>query len=95
MPPASDRNLEDLEDIPNVGKAIAATLRLIGLIQPDDLLGKDPYEMYDRLNTETGIRYDPCVLDVFISAVRYVEGGPHLPWWSFTSERKQELANRS
>ena len=94
MEKATDRKLERLEDIPNVGKAIAADLRLLGLQQPDDLKGKDPYALYDRINVATGQRQDPCLLDTFISAVRYVEGGPKLPWWAFTAERKRTLAER-
>jgi hypothetical protein len=39
----------DLEQIPNVGPSISANLRLIGISSPEDLLGKDPYTMYDDL----------------------------------------------
>jgi hypothetical protein len=95
MPDTTDRKLERLEDIPNVGKAIAADLRLLGLHQPADLNGKDPYDLYDRINGATGTRQDPCLLDTFIAAVRYVEGGPKLPWWAFTAERKRTLAART
>jgi len=95
MPNTNDRKLERLEDIPNVGKAIAADLRLLGFQQPGDLKGQDPYDLYDRINVATGQRQDPCLLDTFIAAVRYVEGGPKLPWWAFTAERKQALANRA
>lgn len=86
--------LDGLEDIPNVGPAIAADLRLIGIEQPDDLLDRDPYRLYDDLNEVTGTRHDPCVLDTFIAAVHFVQGGPAMPWWSFTAERKRVLAER-
>jgi hypothetical protein len=95
MTQATDRKLARLEDIPNVGKAIAADLRLLGLERPDDLKGRDPYDLYDRINAATGQRQDPCLLDTFIAAVRYVEGGPRLPWWAFTAERKRTLASRT
>jgi hypothetical protein len=91
----ADRDMTRLEDIPNVGPAIAADLRLVGVDHPDDLLGRDPYELYELLNEATGIRHDPCVLDTFIAAVRFVDGGPAMPWWSFTAERKRTLAARS
>ena len=81
-----------LEDIPNVGKAIAADLRLIGVNEPNDLPGKDPYVLYEQVCAATGMRQDPCLLDVFISAVRFSEGGPAVPWWTFTPERKRALA---
>lgn len=92
---ANDRKLERLEEIPNVGKAIAADLRLLGFQRPDDLRGQDPYDLYDRINVATGQRQDPCLLHTFIAAIRYVEGGPRLPWWAFTAERKRTLAQRS
>ena len=90
----TNRRLGRLEDVPNVGKAIAANLRYLGIETPGDLSGKDPYELYDALCEQTGVRHDPCLLDTFIAAVRYVEGGPKLPWWAFTAERKRTLAAR-
>ena len=90
----TQRRLERLEDIPYVGKAIAEDLRYLGIDKPGDLSGKDPYRLYDTLCQRTGVRHDPCLLDTFIAAVRYVEGGPRLPWWAFTAERKRALAAR-
>ena len=84
----------DLTDIPNIGPKIAGNLRQLGYEQPPVLRGQDPYAMYDRLCALTGRRQDPCVLDTFIAAVRFMDGGPALPWWSFTAERKRELAAR-
>ena len=95
MQSPSERQTDRLEDIPNIGKAVAADLRAIGVDRPDDLVGQDPYELYDRLNLSTGMRHDPCVLDAFISAVRFMEGGPAVPWWTYTAERKRTLASRS
>lgn len=86
------RELTRLEDIPNVGPAIAADLRRLGIIQPDDLLGHDPYEMYDDLCRITGQRHDLCLLDTFIAATRFMAGEPKKPWWKYTAERKRKLA---
>ncbi|HMP57739.1 MAG TPA: helix-hairpin-helix domain-containing protein [Gemmatales bacterium] len=83
-----------LEDIPNVGVSIAGDLSLLGITSPGDLPGRDPYALYDELCRITGQRHDPCVLDTFIAAVRYMEGGPKTPWWTFTAERKKTLAAR-
>lgn len=77
------------QDIPNVGKAIEKDFVLLGFNEPKELIGKDPYQMYRELCNITGSRQDPCVLDVFISAVRYMEGGPAKKWWEFTAERKK------
>ena len=84
-----------LEDIPNIGPAIGADLRQMGIMMPADLLGRDPYAMYDDLCRITGQRHDPCLLDTFIAAVRYMAGEPKKPWWKYTAERKRELAARS
>jgi hypothetical protein len=84
----------ELEQIPNIGRSIASDLRLIGIRRPGDLSGRDPYALYEALCRKTGVRHDPCVIDTFISAVRFAEGGPSLPWW-FTAERKQALAMRA
>ena len=83
-----------LEELPNVGKAIAADLRAVGIRQPSQLKRKDPYALYDRLNRVTGLRHDPCVLDTFIAVVRFVQGGPPQPWWAYTAERKRALSKR-
>jgi hypothetical protein len=83
-----------LEDIPNVGPAVAADLRRLGITSPEALPGRDPYALYDELCRLTGERHDPCLLDTFIAAVRYMEGGPKTPWWKFTAERKRTLAAR-
>jgi predicted GIY-YIG superfamily endonuclease len=94
-PAKGRREIAHLEDIPNVGPAIAADLRQLGINSPGDLPGRDPYAMYDDLCRLTGQRHDPCLLDTFIAAVRYMEGGPKKPWWKYTAERKRELARRS
>lgn len=88
------RQLARLEDVPNVGPAIAADLRRLGIAVPADLPGRDPYALYDDLCRITGQRHDPCVLDTFIAAVRFMEGAPAKPWWKYTAERKREMAAR-
>jgi hypothetical protein len=83
-----------LEELRNVGPSIAADLRGIGVVHPRDLAGRDPYALYDTLCARTGVRHDPCVLDVFLSAVRFMDGAPALPWWHYTAERKRTLVAR-
>jgi len=92
---ANDRqDVARLEDIPNVGPAIASNLRRLGITTPGELMGRDPYAMYDELCRITGQRHDPCLLDTFIAAVRYMEGETKKPWWKYTAERKREMAAR-
>ena len=84
-------HISDLRDIPNVGPAIAGDLKRLGISAPFELIGKDPYGLYSELCKVTGKRVDPCVADVFISAVRYMEGEPARKWWHYTKERKLNL----
>ena len=78
-----------LEDIPNIGTALAEDLRQIGIVNPLDLKGKDGMELYHTLNRKTGARHDPCVADTFLAAVDFMNGGKAKPWWAFTPERKK------
>ena len=80
-----------LEAIPNVGASIARDLRSIGIKQPQELIGRNPHSLYQALCDRTRTRQDPCVLDTFISAVRFMEGAPARPWWSYTAERKKKF----
>jgi hypothetical protein len=84
-----------LEQIPNIGTSMAEDLRLIGLSHPQDLIGRNPYAMYEELCRKTRQRHDPCVIDVFISAVRFMQGEPKRPWWAYTLERKRMLADKA
>jgi len=77
-----------LEDIPNVGPSIAADLRRIGVERPEQLKGQEPLALYERSCLAAGVRQDPCLLDVYTAAVRFMEGGPALPWWAFSALRK-------
>ncbi|MEW5786796.1 MAG: helix-hairpin-helix domain-containing protein [Pseudomonadota bacterium] len=94
MNPAKVRRdrLERLEDLPNIGPAMARDLLSLGIRQPTDLAGQDAYVLYEQLCRQTGLRHDPCVIDVFLSVVRFMDGGPALPWWDYTAERKRALA---
>ncbi|SMQ97489.1 mitomycin resistance protein [Xanthomonas fragariae] len=38
---------------------------------------------------------DPCVIDVFLSIVRFMEGEAPQPWWAFSKERKALLASEA
>lgn len=80
-----------LEEIPNIGTSIAGDLRAIGIHEPGQLVGRDPYALYEASNRVAGVRQDPCLIDCFISAVRFMEGAPPLPWWKYTAERKLHL----
>lgn len=77
-----------LEQLPNIGPAIAADLRLIGVLHPHELAQKDALALYHALCKTTGQRHDPCVLDTFMAATDFMRGAPALPWWHYTAQRK-------
>ncbi len=41
--------LNKLEDLPNIGKAMAVDLHLIGIRTPQQLIGHDPFKLYEAL----------------------------------------------
>lgn len=84
-------SVKELTDLPNVGPRIAATLFRISIHQPADLVGRDGLELYQTLCETTGKRYDPCVLDVFVSISRFMAGEAPRSWWDYTSERKRRF----
>ena len=80
-----------LEAIPNIGPAVAGYLREVGIHQPMDLVGQDPYVLFQQLCGQNGVNYDPCLLDTFIAATRFMAGDPPQPWYRYTKERQKML----
>ncbi|MDN0082969.1 helix-hairpin-helix domain-containing protein [Crenobacter sp. SG2305] len=87
----SPGDAHQLLDLPNVGPHSADDLIQLGITEPQQLAGRDPFQLYQELCRITGQRQDPCVLDVLISAVRYIDGEGAKPWWTYTAERKALL----
>ncbi|MBN1912363.1 MAG: helix-hairpin-helix domain-containing protein [Pirellulales bacterium] len=83
-----------LDALPNVGKVIARDLEQIGIDHPRKLVGQNPFDLYDKLCEAKGARIDHCVIDLFMSAVDFMEGGQPKPWWEFTDARKRILNDR-
>ena len=79
-----------LEQIPNIARALAADLRLIGIEHPRQLKRRSALNLYRELCIARGTRQDPCVLDTFIAAVDFMNGGAPAPWWTFTAARKRQ-----
>jgi len=84
-------DISDFKAIPNVGTATIKYLHIIGIKSPSELIGQNPYAMYKELCDLCEKRFDPCLADVFISAVRFMEGAPPKKWWEYTQERKKNL----
>ena len=85
------QDCQALEQLPNVGPAMAADLRALGLHHPTQLAGQDAYALYRALERHSGRRQDPCVLDTFLAVVDFMNGAPARPWWSYTAQRKRDF----
>ena len=68
----SPDHCERLEQLPNIGPALADALRRLGIQHPRELRGKDAYALYRELCQVTGHRQDPCVLDTFMAATDFM-----------------------
>ncbi|MBP9771919.1 MAG: helix-hairpin-helix domain-containing protein [Candidatus Pacebacteria bacterium] len=88
------KSVRRFEEIPNVGPRVARDFRTLGFTGPQELVGKDPYALYERLCTKTKVRHDPCLLDVFIAVTRFMGGESPRPWWHYTPERKKSLSKK-
>lgn len=96
MNPAKVRRdrLGKLTDLPNIGPSMAGDLRMIGIQTAEQLRGRDAVELYETLSRVSGQRQDPCVLDVFISITRFMDGEAPKAWWKYTAERKRMLSGK-
>ncbi len=79
--------IKELSRIPGVGPALATDLYLVGITHVADLKGRDPSELYKRLEDLVGVSLDPCVLYVFRCAVYFSETAQpdpeKLKWWNW------------
>jgi hypothetical protein len=85
-----------LQDLFSIGPAMLRDFELLGIRSVAQLARRNPHAMYGKLNRLTNTRQDPCVLDVFCSAVAQARN-PRLPaekcaWWWWSEKRKQSGA---
>lgn len=92
MRPVPTRPPHRLEDLPNIGKSIAADLRAIGISTPQQLAGREPLAVYLQLAGAMGRRHDPCVLYVLLAVRHFLASGEARRWWTFTAQGQQLLA---
>ena len=88
-------SIDNFEQIVNVGPAMADDFRRLGLHSPAELIGQDAMELYERICQIDGVRHDPCVIDVYMSTIDFMNGNPARKWWEFTAERKRLLAEQT
>lgn len=89
------QDITHLREIPNVGPATIRYLSWVGITTPFELIGQDPIALYTELCSVANKRFDPCLADVFISAVKFMEGAPKKGWWDYTELRKRILEKRA
>jgi hypothetical protein len=79
--------LRALQELPGVGPSIAGDLYALGIRRPDDLVGRDPLDLYERSCKIQGVRIDRCLLYVYRCVVDYATHRPRDPerckWWNW------------
>lgn len=77
----------DLKNIPGVGKNMEQHFFNIGIFTIDDLIGKNPEELFLKDCSVKGFQDDRCVLYVFRLAVYYANNSVREPkklkWWNW------------
>lgn len=77
----------DLKNIPGVGKNMEQHFFNIGIFTIDDLIGKNPEELFLKDCSVKGFQDDRCVLYVFRLAVYYANNSirdpEKLKWWNW------------
>lgn len=88
-----------LIDLVSVGPATVADLALLGIHTVEELARHEPETLYQGLCERTGVRHDPCCLDVFSAAVAQARD-PELPraeklWWTWSRRRRASASSPS
>ena len=75
----------DLTKVPGVGKNMKQHLNRIDIHAVEDLIGRDPQELYMASCLQENSQLDLCVLYVYRGAVYFAEHETHdrekLDWW--------------
>lgn len=83
--------LKELQQIPGVGIKTAEVLWGLGIRSVQDLKGKDPDQLYQKLCTQQHKQVDRCVLYVFRCAVYYASNKKPKPrllkWWNWKNRK--------
>jgi predicted RecB family nuclease len=62
--------ISELRTLPGVGENAAEALYRLGIRSKDDLIGKNPEQMYEELRSMKGSYAEPCMLNSLKIAVR-------------------------
>ncbi len=80
--------ISKLEEVPNIGVKIAEFLYLVEIHHPKQLIGQSTIDLYMQVCEAKKEHVDRCVIDVFMSAIDFMEGSEAKPWWTYTEHRK-------
>lgn len=90
------RKVNELEQIPGVGKTIAQYFMDVEIRSVQDLRDQKPEELYERLCVHQGKRIDRCMLYVFRCAVYYASTNNHQPellkWWNWKDKDVETMS---
>jgi Pathogenicity locus len=79
--------LKEFQQIPGVGKSIAADLWNLGFRSVQGLKNQNPEKLYFRQCRQKGMKVDRCMLYVLRCAVYYASHDRHQPrllkWWNW------------
>jgi len=86
------KQTRQLSDLRSVGLATVEDFRKLGITRVEQLKGRDPKKLYDKICKLTGRKHDICLLDVFQCAIAQAEN-PDLPaahrnWYYWSRVRK-------
>ncbi len=92
----SDKDMvSDLQRIPGVGANIERHMNHIGIRCVEDLVGRDPEELYHLDCLKKGFQEDRCALYVYRCAVYFAEHEQHEPeklkWWYWKNKKYPEV----
>ncbi len=83
----------DLKNIPGVGRNMEQHFFDTGIFTTDDLIGKNPEELFWKDCLVKGLQVDRCVLYVFRLAVYYANNDVHEPeklkWWNWQDKKEK------
>ncbi len=79
----------ELLSLKNVGPAISEDFKKLGIHTISELAHACPDELYVCLQNITNTSHDPCVWDVFASAIHEAHTGEKHNWWEWTKVRKK------
>jgi len=83
-------SLQELQTIPGIGKSLSRDLLDLGIRRVKDLKGRDPEQLYQKLNKLRNTHIDRCVLYTFRCAVYFASETKHDPqllkWWNWKDD---------